>query len=164
MLKIDLKEQERAELENLDIHLERNLRNLDYLDRFDEIIAETKKIKSDYLAGKITSEQELQENIKRLLSFAEESKKMKVEEDTLPFPQIIERTKTLTETAIKRALKYYAHNIDELVTDIKEHIRQSIYTASTLHMEDDPLWKEHILELINSYLEFLKIKAPERHK
>ena len=53
MLKIDLKEKERAELENLDIHLERNLRNLDYLDRIDEIIAETKKIKSDYLAGKI---------------------------------------------------------------------------------------------------------------
>ncbi len=164
MLKIDLKEQEKAELENLDIHLERNLRNLDYLDRIDEIIAETKKIKSDYLAGKITSEQELQENIKRLLSFAEESKKMIVEEDTLPFPQIVERTKTLTEKAIKRALKYYAHNIDELVTDIKENIRQSIYIASTLHMEDDPLWKEHTLELINSYLEFLKMKAPERYK
>ena len=164
MLKIDLKEQERAELENLDIYLERNLRNLDYLDRIDEIIAETKKIKSDYLAGKITSEQELQENIKRLLSFAEESKKMKVEEDTLPFPKIVERSKTLTETAIKRALKYYAHNIDELVTDIKEHIRQSIYTASTLHMDDDPLWKEHTLELINSYLEFLKIKAPEHYQ
>lgn len=164
MLKIDLKEQEKAELENLDIHLERNLRNLDYLDRIDEMIAETKKIKSDFLAGKITSEQELQENVKRLLSFAEESKNMKVEEDTLPFPQIVERTKTLTETAIKRALKYYAHRIDELVTDIKENIRQSIYTASTLHMDDDPSWKEHTLELINSYLEFLKIKAPERYQ
>ena len=141
MLKIDLKEQERAELQNLDIHLERNLRNLDYLDRIDEMIAETKKIKSDFLAGKITSEQELQENVKRLLGFAEESKNMKVEEDTLPFPQIVERTKTLTETAIKRALKYYDHRIDELVTDIKENIRQSIYTASTLHMDEDPLWK-----------------------
>lgn len=104
MLKIDLKEQERAELQNLDIHLERNLRNLDYLDRIDEMIAETKKIKSDFLAGKITSEQELQENIKRLLSFAEENKKIKVEEDTLPFLQIVERTKNLTETAIKCAL------------------------------------------------------------
>ena len=164
MLKIDLKEQERAELQNLDIHLERNLQNLDYLDRIDEMIAETKKIKSDFLAGKITSEQELQENVKRLLGFAEESKNMKVEKDTLPFPQIVERTKTLTETAIKRALKYYDHRIDELVTDIKENIRQSIYTASTLHMDDDPLWKEHTLELINSYLEFLKIKAPERYK
>ena len=164
MLKINLTEQERSELENLDIHLERNLKNLDYIDRLDEMITETKKIKSDFLADKITSEQELQENIKRLLSFAEESKNMKVEEDTLPFPQIVERTKTLTETAIKRALKYYAHRIDELVTDIKEYIRKSIYTASTLHMNDDPLWKEHILNLINSYLEFLKIKAPEHYK
>ena len=164
MLKIDLKEQERAELQNLDIHLERNLQNLDYLDRIDEMIAETKKIKSDLLAGKITSEQELQENIKKLLSFAEENKKIKVKEDTLPFPQIVERTKSLTETAIKRALTYYAHRIDELVTDIKEYIYQSIYTASNLHMDDDPLWKEHTLAIINSYLEFLKIKAPERYK
>ena len=164
MLKIDSKEQEKAELQNLDIHLERNLRNLDYLDRIDKMIAETKKIKSDFLAGKITSEQELQENIKKLLSFAEENKKIKVKEDTLPFPQIVERTKSLTETAIKRALTYYAHRIDELVTDIKEYIHQSIYTASNLHMDDDPLWKEHTLELINSYLEFLKIKAPEHYK
>ena len=37
MLKIDLKEQERAEFENLDSHLKRNLKNLDYLDIFDEI-------------------------------------------------------------------------------------------------------------------------------
>ena len=164
MLKIDLKEQERAELENLDTHLERNLKNLDYLDRIDEMIAETKKIKSDFLAGKITSEQELQENINRLLSFAEENKKIKVEEDTLPFPQIVERTKSLTETAIKRALTYYDHRIDELVTDIKEYIHQSIYTASNLHMNDDPLWKEHTLDLINSYLEFLKVKAPKCYK
>ena len=39
MLKIDLKEQEKAELENLDTHLERNLRNLDYIDRIDRMIA-----------------------------------------------------------------------------------------------------------------------------
>lgn len=96
-------------------------RNLDYLDRIDEMIAETKKIKSDFLDGKITSEQELQENIKRLLSFAEESKNMKIEEDTMPFPQIVERTKTLTETAIKRAFKYYAHRIDERLTHVEHH-------------------------------------------
>ena len=164
MLKLKLKKEDISEIEELKTQMEKNFINLDNLDKLDEMIAEAKKIKSDFLSGKITSEEDIQKSNEKLYSFLEESKKLKAETNVLPFSKIAERAEILTKEVIGRTFEHYTQNIDELVTDIKENVRQSIYTASILHMEDIPAWKEINLTIINFYLDFLKKNAPERYQ
>ncbi len=67
-------------------------------------------------------------------------RKILKEESELTVPQIMKRALRLTQDAANRASEYYSNNTDELVEDIKENVKESIYVASILPKGDSFAW------------------------
>lgn len=78
--------------------------------------------------------------------------------------EILQKTAILRKEAINRALKYYSVNLDELVSDIKEHLQFSIQATYFLLNENENLWKENILNSIKDYLDLLQNSSTEHYK
>jgi len=156
-----------SEIEKLQNQLEKNLEVFKNVRKISEMLSEAQKIEADFKAGSLTSEEEIREKVDKLASFIVEIKKMPIIDEKLTCLQMIEKSQNATRATMNSASEYYTQNIDELINDIKENIKQSIYTVSTLHSEDSPEW-ETVEKINRNILQFhmglLQRIAPERNQ
>lgn len=152
MLKLDLSEEEKKELLSL-ISNGRNviklLKKLNTVEKALDKIEEKKK----------NSQKINEEDIQPLLDYIQITK----ESDTKDILAASKKAEILRETGIGRAISHYTSHLDELVEDIKRQVRIGIVMTKVLPI-DDMEWKETTIGTIQTYLNILKEKSPDKYK